>query len=171
MAEVTAKLTPAQIQKVLANLLRERVSIRDLEGILEVLCDAGCQTTAPEALTERVRAALGRSLCQQFCDRDGKLACVNLSPALEEELGTYVTEGAVAGLASIPPDVGKAVTRVVGEGLASLQKQGRRPVLVCAPQIRPTLRRLLAPSMPEAVVLGYNEIDSVEIESVASLGI
>jgi flagellar biosynthesis protein FlhA len=60
---------------------------------------------------------------------------------------------------------------VISEGLSSLRRQGRRPVVVCAPQIRPTLRKLLAGSMPEAVVLGYNEIDSVEVESVASLGI
>ncbi len=171
VAEVTARLTPAQIQKVLANLLRERVSIRDLEGILEVLCDAACQTTAPEALTEQVRAALGRSLCQQFCDHDGKLSCVNLSPGLEEELGTYLAAGGGAGVGSIPPDVGKAVCKVMGDGLASLRQQGRRAVVVCAPQIRPILRKLLAASMPEAVVLGYNEIDSVDVESVASVGI
>jgi flagellar biosynthesis protein FlhA len=171
VAEVTGKLTTAQVQKVLGNLLRERVSIRDLEGILEVLCDAACQTTQTDTLTEQVRAALGRSLCQQFCDPDGKLACVNLSPALEQELSLCVTEGATAGLASIPPDVSKAVSRALGDGLTSLRRQGRRPVVVCAPQIRPTVRKLLAGSMPEAVVLGYNEIDSVDVESVASLGI
>jgi flagellar biosynthesis protein FlhA len=171
VGEVTGKLTIAQVQKVLGNLLRERVSIRDLEGILEVLCDAACQTTRTDALTEQVRAGVGRSLCQQYCDRDGKLSCVNLSPALEQELSQCVTEGATEGLASIPPDVSKAVSRVIGEGLSSLRRQGRRPVVVCAPQIRPTLRKLLAGSMPEAVVLGYNEIDSVEVESVASLGI
>jgi flagellar biosynthesis protein FlhA len=114
---------------------------------------------------------MGRSLCQQFCDRDGKLPCVHLSPALEQELGAYVAEGPAFSAAGIPPDVGKAVSKVLGDGLASLAKQGRRPVVVCAPQIRPVIHKLLAGAVPEAVVLGYNEIDSVEVESLASLGI
>ncbi len=171
VAEVTARLTPAQIHKVLQNLLRERVSIRDLEAILESLCDAACQTSQVEALTEHVRSALGRSLCQQFCDRDGKLSCVHLSPALEQELGAYVAEGPAYSTAGIPPDVGKAVSKALGDGLVSLAKQGRRPVVVCAPQIRPVIRKLLAGAVPEAVVLGYNEINSVKVESLASLGI
>jgi flagellar biosynthesis protein FlhA len=171
VAEVTAKLTTAQIHKVLQNLLQERVSIRHLEAILESLCDAACQTNQVEALTEQVRSAMGRSLCQQFCDRDGKLPCVHLSPALEQELGAYVAEGPAYSAAGIPPDVGKAVSKALGDGLASLARQGRRPVVVCAPQIRPVIRKLLSGTVPEAVVLGYNEIDSVEVESLASLGI
>jgi len=171
VAEVAAKLTAAQIHKVLQNLLRERVSIRNLEGILEALCDAASQTNQVEALTEQVRSALGRSLCQQFCDRDGKLPCVHLSPALEQELGAYAAEGPAYSAAGVPPAVGKAVSKALSDGLASFRRQGRRPVIVCAPQIRPVVRKLLAGAAPEAVVLGYNEIDSVEVESLASLGI
>ena len=136
-----------------------------------MLCDAACQTTATDVLTERVRAALGPSLCQQFCDRDGKLSCVSLSPALEQELGTYLADPAGGPGAASRRTWARPSREAVGEGLASLRRQGRRPVVVVRPQIRPALRRLLAPSLPEAVVLGYNEIDSVEVESVASLGI
>ena len=171
VAEVTGKLTTAQIQKVLQNLLREQVSVRDLEGIIEYLCDAACRSNETSELTERVRAAMGRSLCQQFCDGEGRLSCVSLSPALEQELGSYVADGPAGGAAAIPAEVGKAVSQAVSEGLASLRGQGRRPVVVCAPEIRPALWRLLEAAVPEAVVLGYNEIESVKVESVASLGI
>jgi len=171
VAEVTTNLTLSQIQKVLQNLLREQVSIRDLESILEALADASCQTNRVELLTEQVRSALGRLLCQQFCGRDGKLSCVYLAASLEQELGTYLSEGPPSGAAAIPPEVGKEVSRVVAQPLAELQRQGRWPVVVCAPQIRPAVSKLIAAAVPEAVVLGYNEIDSVEVESVASVGI
>lgn len=171
VGEVASKLTYAQIQKVLQNLLRERVSIRNLETILEALCDSSCQTSAVEELTEDVRSALGKSLCQGLAGEDGKLAAVCLSSELEEELGEYVAEAPRWGAANVPAELSSKVTKVIAEELAHLRKLGRRPVVVCAPQLRVMVRRLISASLPEAAVLGYNEIDSVEVQPVASVGI
>jgi flagellar biosynthesis protein FlhA len=169
--EVTSKLTYAQIQKVLQNLLSERVSIRNMETILEALCDSASRSTQVEALTEDVRAAMAGSMCQALCDANGKLPCVGLRPELEEELGAYVSEEPRWSAASIPPELARKVALVVSGELARLQRQGRPPVVICSPPLRPALSKLLKPSLPEAVVLGYNEIDSVEVESVATVGI
>jgi flagellar biosynthesis protein FlhA len=170
VAEVTAKLTYSQIQKVLQNLLREKVSIRDLETILESLCEAAAHTSQVEALTEEARAALGRSMCQGLCDEQGRLRCISLSGELEEELGAYVAEGSRWTASRIPPEVGARVLKDVTAQVARLREQGRRPVVICAPQLRLSLRKLMEASLSEAVVLGYNEIESVEVDSIASVG-
>jgi len=168
--EAADRFTTGQIQHVLQNLLRERVPIRDLEVILETMCDEGSSVTDAGALTERVRDSLRRVLTQQYCDDDGKLWCVSLAASLEEELaGSYLpTDG---GGAPASPKRARQVAQAVADGIARLTSQGRRPVLVCDPQVRPALRRMIAPVMPEVTVLGYNEVETAEVQSVGSVGI
>ncbi len=165
VSEVTQKLRPQQIQKVLQNLLRERVAIRDLEAILEAISEGAEHVQDPAALTEFVRARLSRTLSQQYCSDDGRLWCVNLQPALEEAVGRYVSHAS-----TLPPELNQKIAGALTEGLWSLQKQGRQPVLLCAPHVRATLSKLLAPVVPQAAVLGYNEVDSVEVQTIASIG-
>ena len=169
--ELRAKLKVGQVQKVLQNLLRERVPIRDLEAILEALCEAADRADDAEALRERVRERLGRTLSQQYCDETGKLWCVSLEPGLEETMDAHVSPDGRRSAAMIPPELGERISRAVGEAVTALQRQGRRPVVLCSPHVRPAMRRLIAPSLPDAAVLGYNEIDSVEVQSVESVGI
>jgi flagellar biosynthesis protein FlhA len=171
VTEVTDKLSMAKIQRVLQALLREQVPIRDLEAILEALGEAAEHTDRIEELAEHARAAVGRQVCQQHAERDGKLVCLSLSGELEEQLGSYVAGGPGSSGAGIPPELGAKLGRSIAGRLEELRRQGRRPVVICAPQMRSALRRLVAAAMPEAVVLGYNEIDSVEVESVGKIGI
>jgi len=168
--EATSRFTVGQIHRVLQNLLRERVPICDLEVILETMCDEGASVADAGALTERVRDSLGRVLTQQYCDDDGKLWCVSLTASLEEELcGNYLpTEG---GGTPVSPKRARQVARAVADGIARLTSQGRRPVLVCDPQVRPALRRMIAPVMPGVTILGYNEIENADVQSVGSVGI
>jgi len=72
---------------------------------------------------------------------------------------------------AIGPELASKVSHDVTAALARLRRQGRRPVLVCRPQLRSALRNLISPAQPDAAVLGYNEIDSVEVEPVARVGI
>jgi flagellar biosynthesis protein FlhA len=168
--EVHARLKLGHVQKVLQNLLRERVPIRDLEAILEALCEAAERADDVEALGEHVRQKLARTLSQQYCDDDGKLWCVSLGPSLEEAVGAHVWPDGRHSAAAVPPELGERVSRAVAEALAALRQQGRRPVVLCSPAIRPAVRQLITASLPDAAVLGYNEIESVEVQSVESVG-
>jgi len=168
--DVTRKLRPRQIQRVLQDLLREQVSIRDLETILEAAGEAAERTDDVRVITEQVRAALARQLAQQYAGQDGKLCCVSLDPGLEEALGSYVRHGEADFVGTVPPDLGRKVARGLTDALTGLQRSGRKPVVLCAPRIRPMMRRLIAPVMPDAAVLGYNEIESVEVETTANVG-
>ena len=169
LEEVTKKLTPGHIHKVLAGLVSEGVPIRDLETILESLGEADGADDV-ETLTERVRAALGRGLSQQFCAADGRLWCVSLAETLEKTLCGHITQTETGPLITVPPRTARQVTDAVRNALGPLRRQGHRPVVLCTPAVRATLKRLIAPAMPDVAVLGYNEIDSVEVQSIRTVG-
>jgi len=167
--EVKEALPLGRIQKVLQNLLQEGVAIRDLERILEALCDAAGQTDDASELTELVRRSLGRALSQQYCSEDGKLWCVSLAPSLAEQISRHNGEG--LDVAEPSPAWSRRISEALASGLARLTRHGRRPVLLCDPQVRVLLRRIVAPVMPEVAVLAYNEVDSADVQSVGSVGI
>jgi len=171
VAEATEKLRVGQIRKVLQHLLRERVAIRDLEGILEALCEGGEAFGDVESLMEHVRQRMGRTLTQQYCDDDGQLWCVSLAGELEEAIQSHLAVGGRPSAASISPELGRQVTHAVTDALGELARQGRKPVLVCSPEIRPAVRDLVAGAAPQAAILGYNEIDSARVQSIESVGI
>ncbi|MFB3890491.1 MAG: flagellar biosynthesis protein FlhA [Phycisphaerae bacterium] len=169
VAEVTEKLRVGQIQKVLQNLLRERVPIRDLEAILEALGEAAPLTSDTDQLTEHVRSALARTLSRQFCGADGKLRCICLEGELEETIASYASGGRTS--LAVPPELASRLADAVADAIGELKRRGGKPVVLCAPQVRPALRKLLAPAMPDASVLSYSEIESVEVESQATVRI
>jgi flagellar biosynthesis protein FlhA len=171
--EVMARLKVGQVQKVLRDLLGERVPIRDLEAILEALCQAADATSDPELMYEHVRGQLARTLSQQYADQDGKLWCVSLDWPLEEAIQNHLSlaERPVATAASIPPELGRKVAVAITLAVAALRQHGRQPVVLCSSEVRPAVRQLIAPSMPEAAVLAYNEVESVEVHSIVSVGI
>jgi flagellar biosynthesis protein FlhA len=162
--EAAARLSVGQVQRVLQELLRQHVPIRDLEAILEAVTEGADGAADPAVLAERARSRLARGLGQRHCAEDGRLWCVRLAAETEEELGRYVADGEPLA-AAVPPEAHRALARAVGEGLADLERQGRPPVVVCSASVRPALQRLLGPSLPRAVVLSYDELESVEVES------
>lgn len=166
--EATERLRTGQIHKVLQNLLREEVPIRDMETIVEAMLDASNHTTDLSELTEHVRATLGRMLSRRFCDEGGKLHCVMLEGELEETLGAYASEDAADG---VPSEMAGRVTHALEEALDGLKRIGKRPIVLCSPRVRPTLRRMLRPALPEAAVLSYSEIESVEVQASATIRI
>lgn len=176
-------LRMGELQKVLQNLLRERVAIRDLETIVETLGDWGARTKDMDVLTEYVRNALRRTICAQYCEkpqaqddlsgesRSSKrsvLYCASLDPDFEQALSGYIDRSGEGTVISIPPDVANAMTRNLVNGLQRLVSLGHQPVVLASPSVRAAVRGLVESSMPTAAVLGYNEIiRDVDVESIA----
>ena len=164
-------LKAGEIQKVLQNLLRERVSVRDLETILEALGDTGGRTKDAGVLTEFVRHALGRSICLAVQEK-GRIHCVTLDPKLEEVLVQAVehTEGGTF-LTLSPRTVQKVVSAIAAE-VEKLAVAGHPSVVLCSPQIRPQVKKLTDHAGHQFTVLSYSEIVPdirVDVLGVASL--
>lgn len=171
---------PGDLQKILQNLLRERVSIRDLESIVETLGDWIGRTKDIDVLTEYVRNALRRSICNQYMEmvsaQDSsaqearpvaKLFCVSLDPALEDQIAGFIDRGVEGTTMTMPPAVANRITSAMVQELQRLIQGGHQPVVLASPQVRAQVRRLLEPHLPNAAVLGYNEVSKgVEVESV-----
>jgi len=164
--EALSRLGIGRIQKVLRALLRERAPIRDLEAVLEAMLEAADHCDDPQALCEQVRQRMGRTLSQQYCDAEGRLWCVDVDADAERLLGELAAAPGGPSAAAVAPEAGALVRRGLGEALDDLRRRGRPAVVLCSPSLRPVIRQLIAPSQPDAAVLGYNEIDSVEVQSV-----
>lgn len=162
----------ADLQKILQNLLRERVPIRDLETIVETLTEWAPKTGDLEVLTEYVRNALRRSICASYTTDAGdgvqRLICVTLDPSLEDLVAGYIDRGAAGTTVTMPARIATAVARQIGEGLRRVTEAGALPVVLASPQVRATVRQVLEAHVPGVAVLGYNEVDSgVEVQSMA----
>lgn len=172
---------PGELQKVLQNLLRERVPIRDMETIVETLGDWAPRTRDLEVLTEYVRNALRRTICNLYAvsqptvGDDGlssgppimRLYCVSLDPAMEDQISGFIERSAEGTSMTMPPAVANRITAAIIEELQQLINAGHHPVVLASPQVRGAVRRLIEPHLPTAAVLGYNEVSKgVEVESL-----
>jgi len=163
-------LSLGEIQKVLQQLLREQVSIRDLPAILETLLDVAPSTKNPVSLVESVRQSLGRALVRPLLGDGGGLRVVTLDHALEDELGRALSgQIPAAGSTGLQPPFARRLV----EGLRRLagdQVAVASPVLMCSTPARYHLKRMLEPFLPKIVVLSPLEIPPViEVQSVGVL--
>ncbi|MFZ1612966.1 MAG: flagellar biosynthesis protein FlhA [Holophaga sp.] len=156
--ELVPNVVPvAALQKVLQNLLRERVSIRDLGRILEATADAATITRDPVMLTEYVRQHLGRALTSPHVSENNELGVLVLNPQLEQTLqGGIESTDRGSFLAMEPHRIQELLNRIAS-GIADLLP-GAQPVLLTNPVVRPHLRRLLERTLPHLVVLSHSEI-------------
>jgi flagellar biosynthesis protein FlhA len=161
-------LSLGEVHKVLQQLLREQVSIRDLSTILETMLDTGAVSKHPVLLVEAARQALGRALVQPLLAEDGHLRVVTLDSSIEEEISrafsSPTSTSAASGLQpSLVRRILEGLRRLAGEQVAVAS-----PVLLCSSPARFHLKRLLEPFVPKLVVLAPGEIPAVV--SVQSLG-
>lgn len=174
---IPSQLTVSQVHQILTNLLREHVSIRPLETILETLAAHAAQSRDITLLTEQVRIGLRRNICQQYRDTKNVLRSIALEPQLEELLvaGGKRTDDSSAALQTIlrlAPPIVDALTQTLDAALAHLIAAGHHPVILCSPSLRPGLRQLLAPLLPSVVCLSLNEITAdtrIQIQGRATL--
>ncbi len=169
---VPDKVKPGELQKVLQSLLRERLPIRDLETILETLGDWIGHTRDTDVLVEYVRNGLRRTIAAQYttADEQGRprLYCITIDPRLEDLIASYVERSDVGTTITMPPSVSNRIVQSLDASLKSLIHGGRPPVILTSPQVRGPLRRIIEPHLPQAAVLGFNEVpQGLEVESLA----
>jgi flagellar biosynthesis protein FlhA len=162
----------ADLQKVLQNLLRERVSVRDTETIVETLAEWAPKTKDADILTEYVRNAVRRAICQQYTSPGDRarprLACITLDPSFEDLIAGFIDRGPAGTTLSIPARIANEVASQILRSLEKLTASGHHPVVIASPQVRAAVRQIVEPHQPSIAVLGYNEIEpGVEVESLA----
>ena len=160
------------VQKSLQNLLRERVSIRDLHTVLETLADMGGLTKDPDLLTEYVRQNLARTITRQYQTPDGTLPLISLNQEWEDQMANAIqTTPQGSSYLALDPEMAQTVIQSVEAQLERFSVLNYQPILLCSPLIRPHLKKLTERFTPNLVVLSHNEIShDVRIESLGMVG-
>ncbi|NLM27464.1 MAG: flagellar biosynthesis protein FlhA [Clostridiaceae bacterium] len=159
-------LTLGEIQKVLGNLLREGVSIRDMVTILETLADYAPVTRDTDMLTEYVRQALGRAISRAFITPENS-DVITIDPQLEQMIMDSVQKTEVGAYLTIEPSVTNQIINNLVKHVEKIVQLGKQPVVLASPVVRLYFKRLTEQSIPGLVVLSYNELDpSIEVNSV-----
>ena len=151
-------LTVGEIQKVLQNLLREKVSIRHLEAILEVLADAGRASKDAEVLTEMVRQRLGTVICQTLANKAGELVVLTLDPAIEHQLATSLKAVNDKSTLVLEPRFAEQMIGRIAAQVERMMKGNVMPVLLTAPELRRHLRRVTERVLPHLSVVSMSEV-------------
>ena len=163
---VPTALTVGEVQKVLQALLRERVSIRNLEIVLQTLADYAPRTRDAEVLTEYARHALARQICASYADEQGQLRVVTLAPELERELLDAIRNADAGEYVPIDPKRAEEIAKATVQAVQPLVLSGQEPVVLTSAQVRRYFRRIVERHMPKLVVLSYNEVDpAIRLES------
>jgi flagellar biosynthesis protein FlhA len=167
---IPTQIKPGELQKVMQNLLRERVPVRDLESIVETLGDFAARTKDMDVLTEYVRNSLARTICKQYVDERDKLWCVTLDPVVEDLINQHV-DRQNGNLITLPPNTAQQVVQQIATKTGELTQTGRSAVVLCSPQVRSVVRKLIEGSLPTVAVLAYNEVvPEISVEAVALVG-
>lgn len=152
--EVVPKVVPlARLQKLLQNLLREQVPIRDIRGILDSLAETDADNNDVNELTAKVRVALGRAIVQQWFPGPGELEVMGLDPQLEK-----VLLQALQSDSALEPGLADSMMEQARQALAACQAGGEPPVLVVPPALRPMLAPFLRRRLPQLAVISMAEI-------------
>ncbi|MNV46719.1 Flagellar biosynthesis protein FlhA [compost metagenome] len=162
-------LSSSDVQKVLQNLLREKVSIRHVEAILETLSDAGRSTRDANQLTEVVRQRLGHAICQGLLGEAASLQVLTLDPAIESQFLQSIhvaTEEGGAQPFVLDPRLSEQLMKRLVQQAERMMKSNLLPVLLCAPELRRHVRALSERVMPHLRVLSMAEVPhTIELKS------
>ena len=171
--ELTPALLPLGIvQKVLQNLLREGVSIRDMLTIVEALADYAPLTKDPDLLTEYVRQKLARAIVNQHVPDNGVLSVLTLEQDVEDVLLGSVQHTEHGSYLSVDPKVASSIMNAVNKQTERVMAKGVQPVILCSPQLRRHFRRMVERFAPSLMVLSHNELsDNVQFKSLGKVGL
>ncbi len=172
---VIEELTPAQlslgeVQRALQALLDEQVSIRDLARILEALSLRARVGKDIDGLVEAARETLGPAVVAPYV-QDGSIHVISLQPGLEQRLLEGLRVGEAGGFLAVDPDLSQLVLTQLTTLAQRAEQQNITPVLVCAPQVRAAVRRMVSPVLPRMTVLSYGELSGpIQIQSCGVVG-
>lgn len=164
---IPSLLSIGDVQKVLAKLLREKISIRDMVTIFETLADYGTYTKDPDVLTEYVRQSLSRQITQQFSQKGETLRVITVGPGLEKKIAESVQQSDQGSYLALDPVSTQSVYQKLSEQVNRLIQSGQQPVVLTSPTIRMYLRQVIERTMQDIPVLSYSELEpNVEIQSI-----
>lgn len=164
-------LNIGEIQKVLSNLLKERISIRDMVTILETLADYGSITKDPDMLTEYVRQRFSRYITKKYVDNND-LNVITLDSELEEMIMDSINQTETGSYLSLDPNLTQQIINSLSKNISKLTSIGQDPIILTAPIVRLYFKRLTEQITNDFIVLSYNEIDpSVEIKSLGMVSV
>ncbi len=156
-----------EVQKVLQNLLKEGISIRDLLTILETLADYAVTTRDTDILTEYVRQSLKRAISSKYFPAHETTSVVTLDPKIEQEIMGCVKQTETGAYLNLDPARSKAIMTSVGKEVQKLENLGKNPIVITSPIVRMYFKRLTEDYYKDLIVVSYNEIESnVELQSV-----
>ena len=159
-------LSIGDIQKVLANLLRERVSIRDMVTILETLADYAQLTKDTEILTEYVRHALARQISKQYA-QNNTLTCLTVDLQLENKITGAVQRTESGSYVALEPDVLQAMMASITKEIPKITNLGYQPIILTNPAVRTYFHKLIERSAPNLIVLSYAELEpKIEVQAL-----
>lgn len=160
-------LSLGAVVRILGNLLREGIPIRDLRSILEAIADHAMSTKDPELLTEMARQALSRTITRQHQAPDGTLPVITLDPRLDRSLNEQVAALPQGGMLNLDPGTSQRLLAALKQAAERVAAQGQQPVVLCSPALRRHIRRLTDRILHTVPVLGLNEIDAmVQLQSL-----
>lgn len=161
-----------EVQKILQNLLRERISIRDLLTIMETLADWATQTKNIDILTEYVRQSLARSITRQYQDENGDIWVITLDPRIEQEISQAVEHKERSSYVHLEPSIVRKIIDKLNPLVKKAISMQKEPIVMTSSSIRPFFKRTVERFIPSLVVLSYNEITSeAKVKSIGILNI
>lgn len=165
-------LTIGDVQKVLMRLLKEKVSIRSLDMILESLADNGVRTKDTDVLAEYVRQSLSRQITSQVAIPGEPVKVLTAGARLEKRFAESVQQSDQGSYLALDPETSQTIYQEVLQQVSRLQQSGIQPILLTSPAIRMYLRQFLERYMPELTILSYSELEpDVEVQSVGVINL
>ena len=166
--ELTPKLLGlGEIQKVLQNLLKEGISIRDLLSIFEVLADHAAPTRDTDVLTEYVRQGLKRAISSRYFVPNEVTSCITLDPKVEQDIMASIKQTEQGAYLTLDPERIRAIMDSLQAEIAKFEETGKTPIVVTSPIVRMYFKKMTEDYVKDLIVVSYNEIDSdVELQSV-----
>jgi len=166
--DLLAQLRLAEVQRVLQGLLAEGVAIRDLVQVFDALSLRARETKDPEHLVEVARTALGQAVVQAYTT-NGSVHVISFEPRLEQRMLETLRPSDQGSVIAFDMETGQAVLTELARFMVHAENAGQQPVVVCAPQLRPAVRRMVEPSLWRMPVLSYRELSNAA--SVVSVGV
>ncbi len=164
-------LSIGEVQKVLQNLLREKIPVRDMVTILEILADNASSSKETDYLTEMVRQGLSRTICSLYVGENNRLLALTLDPELEQQIADSLQTSPQGTYPVLSPTQTQKLFSNLADQVEKTMFKEQSPVLLVSPRIRLPLKRLLERALPQVIVLSFNEIvPGLDVEAVGAVG-